>query len=235
MDYDETKFEMRETFGICGLPPLLWQKSDQGAFGKIVAKKPVDGPILDLASDTQFWLDLCQEKNVVVQAGGCMGMVPLYYSNIFKNVYTFEPDVDSYFCLQWNCNDALNVEHRNVGLGSVEETQTLVRIHPQNAGMHRVIDSKLLPPDLPSELTSQVKLVMIDSLGLRKCDLIHLDVELYELEALKGAVKTITRCYPVIVVETGQRLSPAHEFLTELGYTLHRQLRMDCVYLPPIN
>jgi hypothetical protein len=44
----------------------------------------------------------------------------------------------------------------------------------------------------------------IDDLALPRCDLIYLDVEGEELNALKGAMETIERCKPVIVYEARQ-------------------------------
>lgn len=47
-----------------------------------------------------------------------------------------------------------------------------------------------------------VKTLTIDSLNLPRCDLIKLDVEGMELEALDGAWITISRCRPAIMVES---------------------------------
>lgn len=229
VNYDTNKFEMRETYGICGLPPLLWLKSDLGAFGAVLDGKPIDGPIHDLHQDTKYWLDLVKDKGTVVQAGGCMGMYPYYYAGVFDHVYTFEPDTDNYFCLDYNCQQP-NIHKFNLGLGSKKETKVLARIAPNNAGMHRVVDASQIAPNAPKELISNVELINIDSLDLKRCDLIHLDIELYELEALIGAEKTIKEYHPVIVVETGGRPSPAHQYLSSLGYSLHRQCRMDAIY-----
>lgn len=230
---DENKYEIRQTFGICGLPDLVWQKSDHGAFGRVVAGRPVDGPILDLALDVPKWLALLQNKDVVVQAGGCMGMYPLFYSNIFKEVYTFEPDESNYYCLDKNC-DRPNIHKFNKGLGATSDNMKLVRVAPQNAGMHRVVSSNVIdnnPQPIPPELVSDVSMMTIDSLNLQKCDLLHLDVELYELEALIGAEETLRRCSPVVVVETGGRPSPADGYLQLQGYQLFTQLRMDAIYV----
>lgn len=232
MQYDETKYEIRKTFGICGLPDLVWQKQDQGAFGRIVAGRPVDGPILDLAADAGQWLALTEGRDTVVQAGGCMGMYPLYYSNLFKNVLTFEPDEENYYCLERNC-DRPNIHHEMAGLGATNEPMKLVKLNPVNAGMHRVVSEDVIKNNqqpIPEQLISNVKMLTIDSLNLHACDLIHLDVELYELEALIGAEETLDRFSPVVVVETGGRLSPADGWLYSKGYRMQKQLRMDAIY-----
>lgn len=50
--------------------------------------------------------------------------------------------------------------------------------------------------------TSTVKTIMIDGLGLERLDLLKIDVEGMEAEALQGAAETIGRCKPILFVET---------------------------------
>jgi FkbM family methyltransferase len=50
--------------------------------------------------------------------------------------------------------------------------------------------------------TSTVKTIMIDGLGLGRLDLLKIDIEGMEAEALQGAVETIRRCKPILFVET---------------------------------
>ena len=50
--------------------------------------------------------------------------------------------------------------------------------------------------------TSTVKTLAIDSLELKRLDLLKIDVEGMEGEVLDGAAATITRCKPVLFVET---------------------------------
>jgi FkbM family methyltransferase len=231
MSQHPDKFEVRETFGICNLPPLLWQKSDQGAWGKIVAKKPVDGPILDLASDAPQWMAATAGRRVVLQAGGNMGMYPRFYEDYFDKVITFEPDEDNFYCLDHNCQGD-KYEKYQKGLGAEEGTATLAVLNPINAGMHRVVEAEQLPENYPKQMLTEIEIATIDSLNLEDLDLLHLDVELYELAALQGGEETIKRCQPTIVVETGGRMSPAHAYLDSIGYRLATQLRMDAIYLP---
>lgn len=49
--------------------------------------------------------------------------------------------------------------------------------------------------------TSKVKQIMIDGLGLERLDLMKLDLEGMEAEALDGARETIERCKPILFVE----------------------------------
>lgn len=53
-----------------------------------------------------------------------------------------------------------------------------------------------------SKPTSTVKTIMIDGMGLERLDLLKIDVEGMEAEALQGAVDTIRRCKPILFVET---------------------------------
>tara|TARA_B110000211_G_scaffold120245_1_gene139047 strand:+ start:6361 stop:7098 length:738 start_codon:yes stop_codon:yes gene_type:complete len=232
MEYDNSKFEMRDCFGICDLPSLLWQKADQGAFGRIVAGKPVDGPILDLALDAPKWMELVSGRDVVVQAGGNQGMYPKYYAGLFKKVYTFEPDEDNYFCLDYNCQGT-QYHKQKVGLGESNTTMNLVQLNVNNTGMHRTVSDEVIKanPNIPTSCVTKVEMITLDSLNIEACDLLQLDVELYETEALVGAEETIKKYSPIIVVETGNRPSPADGYLNLLGYKMHSQLRMDAIYV----
>jgi FkbM family methyltransferase len=48
---------------------------------------------------------------------------------------------------------------------------------------------------------TEIRMLAIDSLGLARLDLIKIDVEGMEIEALEGARQIITRCLPIILVE----------------------------------
>jgi hypothetical protein len=72
-------------------------------------------------------------------------------------------------------------------------------------------------------ITSQF---LVDDLNLSRCDLIHLDIEGFELFALKGAINTINKCKPTIVIEYaeiwlnryGYNLAIIDNFLTCINY-----------------
>lgn len=129
----------------------------------------------------------CRGFDVAVQAGGNCGVWPAAMGTKFRLVYTFEPDPINFRCLCANApaenvfkfNSALGEHHRSVGLDR----------RPENIGAHQVDGAG----DIPT--------LRIDDLGLYACDLIYLDIEGYELPALRGAEDTIRRCQPVIAIE----------------------------------
>src|SRR5690606_31779742 len=60
---------------------------------------------------------------------------------------------------------------------------------PQNPGANRVMAGGTIP------------VMSLDSLQLKDVDLIQLDIEGYEMNALEGASNTIDRCRPVVCLE----------------------------------
>jgi len=69
--------------------------------------------------------------------------------------------------------------------------------------------------------TSHCKLITIDSLSLERCDLIKLDLEGMELDALQGASETLVRCRPILFVETIKSDKTAiSQVLRDAGYVV---------------
>lgn len=156
---------------------LLWPSSD------------VAGPAIMLggAADLEQVYPLCRGFDVAVQAGGHCGVWPRDLGVEFGAVYTFEPDPVNFHCLCANA-PAQNVFKFNAALGDKRGLVDLDR-RPANCGAHQVSGPGRIP------------VLMIDDLGLSSCDLIYLDIEGYELPALKGAHRTIQAFRPVIAVE----------------------------------
>ena len=152
------------------------------------------------------------EKRVVIQAGGNCGFYVKQYAQIFQMVYTFEPEPVNFYCLNLNVTEpnvlkfqgCLGEEHQCIGL------------------------SKFLPDVGSTHVGGQgsTPTFLIDDLKVTGCDLIHLDVEGYELKALKGAVETIKEYKPVIALECHDAWAERYnsnivlieEFLGSLGY-----------------
>lgn len=80
--------------------------------------------------------------------------------------------------------------------------------------------------------------VAIDDMGLTSCGLIKLDLEGGEMMALRGAVKTIKRFRPVLIVECKRRIALRYdetedapgEFLAKFGAREVRRHGIDRIY-----
>lgn len=154
----------------------------------------------------------CTHKRVVVQAGGNCGVYAQLYAQQFDAVYTFEPETVNFYCLTQNTMHDHNVHKIQSFLGrGTEHTQSMLNPADQqseaNSGMFTRDDQPGVIPVLA-----------IDQLGLTQCDLIHLDVEGGEPEALKGAEHTICTHQPMICVEWFQHRDTLTALLTEWGY-----------------
>jgi len=201
--------------GIEGISSLYWNSDDIHGFGI----KDKDGPIHDWQMSKDAIISSCTNYDVVVQAGGCMGMYPRFYCNYFEQVYTFEPNPTNFEVLSMNLTDKIEAKQCALGLGTEENVDVRLTNKTTNMGACSIIDEK----DPGQTLKGNIPVISIDSLNLHKCDLIHLDVEGYEPYCILGAINTIEKFKPVIVLETSVEIP---------GYTVGRQLRQNLLYLP---
>lgn len=193
---------------------FLWPRRDESLHGDI--------PTLAQLDDEVF--PLVKKKYVAVQAGGAMGMWAKRMAQVFNVVYTFEPTPDSFYCLNFNCPET-NIVAFNAALG--EEAGMVKMAFPEhrkrskegkdNLGGFRCFPGGFHPT------------IALDWLHLPGCDLLFLDLEGYELFALQGAIETIKRHRPVIVMEDkgcsnafGYAKGDVEKYLAaEAGYKTH--------------
>lgn len=175
----------------------IWPKLDIGAWGR-----RDDGPYYQYHLIRDSILSHLKSKTVCVQAGGCCGMYPRLWSNHFDRVYTFEPDPVNFYCLVNNCQRK-NIIKFNCAIGDVHKLGNIEQ-KVDNVGHQKFTDGGIIPT------------LMIDDLALDDCSFIQLDVEGYEDKALNGAVDTIRKYKPVIVVELNS--GRVKMFMNEMRY-----------------
>lgn len=185
----------------------------------------------DLAS-LETVLRLVPGRTAAVQAGGNLGIFPKRLAQVFTTVYTFEPAPELFKSLYHNAPER-NILRFQAALG---ETRGLVgtacvRREGKHAQAHEGITHVVPKGTIPT--------LRVDDLGLPVCDLLYLDVEGWELYALRGAVKTLTRCRPVVVVEINQNITivgltpeAVRAYLVAQGYRKVTQVLGDEVFMP---
>ncbi|MFO1183593.1 MAG: FkbM family methyltransferase [Bauldia sp.] len=174
----------------------------------------------------------CRGRALAVQAGGNVGVFAHRLAEHFARVVTFEPEAENYACLARNLAGLGNVDSVNAAVGDgSRDSASLIR-SPDNAGAHCLAAG--------GGEGERAALVALDNLKLTACDLIWLDIEGYELFALKGAAQTIARFAPVIVVEEkglgtqyGVRQGSVAAWLAERGYVLADRFGRDVLFEKP--
>jgi FkbM family methyltransferase len=194
---------------VSGQGPWVWISEDNGAW---------TGPKSDWEkSHLQYTKDHVTDWRICVQAGGNQGMYPRLLSSLFQHVYTFEPEPLNFHCLVQN-NQIDNVYKIQAALGAETGLAKVNKASMSNTGMHTV----------SIEGECHIPMFTIDSLKLPSCGLFQLDLEGYEIHALKGAIETIQRCKPVIQCENGN--NAIQEFLQQFGYQIVARSYADTFY-----
>jgi len=157
-----------------------------------------------------------------------------------RKVWAFEPNNENFRCANITLliNDIHNVELMNAGLGERVETLTMGTVDANGealGGGSRVVSQ---PSDSSKGLQS-VEIFPIDNVVPqdRHVSIVQLDVEGYEEKALRGAIKTIRRCLPILILEDwpGSNLVESKWFsenLSPLRYTAVDQIHGNIVLNP---
>ena len=174
-----------------------------------------------------------KKDNVFLDIGANIGYHSLFVASILKGsgkVYSFEPI--TYLCKQLqesvNLNNFTNLEVCNFGL-SENEGEHIINIRDGNIGGSSLLSFPKIDKFEVKE-TEKVVLKKLDSfLGeTYKVDVIKIDVEGYEYEALKGAFNILKNNHPVIFMEfspliyikdNAQKSYEIIYFLKNLGYS----------------
>lgn len=132
---------------------------------------------------------------VVVDGGANIGSHAVFYLRCVGpegTVIAFEPNHEAYHCLLNNCPGA--VCHQ-LALGSRYGIFRIV--HDKNYGGAYLVSGK-------EQSGYPVITVPLDEFGLKRLDFLKLDVEGFEVLALRGAESTIARCRPVMLIEVNE-------------------------------
>jgi len=193
--------------------------------------------IVDEFIDTTLAYIPKNNREVCIQAGACIGLWPIKYSNFFEKVITFEPLLETYNCAVENikrCN-VNNIDIFNRALGpntKVKMKYSKEKNLSRSYGAYHVV-----------EATDGMETMPIDDIPLngKRVSHIQLDVEGYELKALKSAQNVIKTFRPVIVIEQrslshlhtlGVKINSAKEWLeNEQGYIVKERIGNDFIMI----
>jgi len=170
-----------------------------------------------------------KNKKTCIQAGGNVGYYTKIYAGIFDTVYTFEPNPLNFFCLVKNVQDS-NVIKMQSCLGNTHQLVdiALPASHVKkgiNIGTYYISGKGKIPT------------MLIDDLNLDSCDLIHLDIEGFEVNAINGGLLTIKKFKPIICLEINSALqnfnysaNTVFDLMKSLNYKLVDQINEDYIF-----
>jgi FkbM family methyltransferase len=151
-----------------------------------------------------------------------------------SKIWAFEPNPENFRCAQVTAllnHAGPELAMFNAGVGETESTSALRwrnRAGRKLGGASRVVDEKA--SDDPERAVT-VRIVSLDDVipADRDVTIIQLDVEGYEARALRGALRTIERCRPVLVLETVPDDPRLLDRLHDLGYRTRRTVDLNTV------
>lgn len=158
---------------------------------------------------------------VAIDIGANIGCYSYAFSQVADYVFCFEPNYESFECLQHNLGSLKNTVLINTALSDKSMPYDVV-MDNDNIGMAYI---KTFESDKVCRYTTTIDLFF----EKHESDIlfIKIDVEGYELHVLKGGEQTINKFKPVMVIEindhTLKRTNTTREeifqWLTDHGYT----------------
>ncbi|GEM_PF-3948994 len=170
-----------------------------------------------------YWKDKFGSIENYVDLGANIGNHCVFAREVLgaKNLYAFEPYPSNYALLQKNCPGdttygvALGDSEKRIGMGMSSAGEIT------NAATNEIIPCYNMG-SLVVTAGDAVQQMTLDSYNIPQIDLMKIDVENYEVEAITGALETLKRTTPVIYIEHNsvESLSKTYALLKPLGYKI---------------
>jgi len=175
----------------------------------------------------------------VLDIGANIGYVTSWFACRWPRVTSFEPTLSTFECLVQNCSRP-HIRLHNLGISDVNG-ELCFAISDAKPDQNQIItDEHRLRKRWG---VTRIPVRRIDSFGFRTVDMIKIDVEGHEYQVVQGALRTIQRCRPAVMVEISyegklldHEISAQHKdtvrVIENLGYRVHWQLKHDWFLLP---
>jgi FkbM family methyltransferase len=143
----------------------------------------------------------------IVHAGTYFGDFLPGLSPAARTVYGFEPNSENFACAEWttvlNALQNVHLHHAALGASNSDRVMQVARDGEAFGGISHLVADAFVPEDRSGDFEA-ITLVRLDDALPSDSDIgiVQLDVEGFEEPALKGALKTIARCRPILILES---------------------------------
>lgn len=175
----------------------------------------------------------------VLDIGANIGYVTSWFACRWPRVTSFEPTPSTFECLVQNCSRP-HIRLHNLGISDING-ELCFAVSAAKPDQNQIItDEDRLRKRWG---VTRIPVRRIDSFVWRTVDMIKIDVEGHEYQVVQGALRTIQRCRPAIMIEISyegklldHEISAHHkdtiQVIEALGYQVYWQLKHDWFLLP---
>ena len=180
-----------------------------------------------------YAVKLCKHKRNVIDIGANIGIWAKDFCETFNHVYCFEPVTTTVECLHKNLEQYDNKTIYNIGLGDIEEIKS-IQVNSSGCGHSSITE---VWPENSNVRIEEINIHTLDSYNLTDINLIKMDIQGYEYNALLGAKQTLLDNNPILCLEYPARdkrennlLKKSDEFLTSINYKFIKRMANDVYY-----
>lgn len=154
----------------------------------------------------RLWKELCEQSDTIFDIGANTGVYGLLAksTNPTAEVYAFEPVKRVFEKLATNNSlNNFNIKCVNKAISNYDGTATIYDTAREHT--YSVTVNKNTNPDSEVSIPTQIETITLDTYikqeGIRKIDLMKIDVEKHEIEALEGFREHIKTFQPTMLIE----------------------------------
>jgi FkbM family methyltransferase len=183
-----------------------------------------DGRLLYQGHKYRKALSFCEDRSgAAVDVGAHVGLWSWQMAKDFARVEAFEPVSEHCDCWEANMRELSNARLHRVALGREPGTVTLRCRTPGSSGdtgVDPVAERSTLRASVDPDGGEPAPMIALDSLALDGVSFMKLDCEGYELRVLEGAIETLRRNRPVLVVEQKPQTGMTERYGFELWHVV---------------
>ncbi|QWE10886.1 FkbM family methyltransferase [Polynucleobacter sp. es-EL-1] len=163
--------------------------------------------------------NLIKDARVAIDVGANRGVYAFHLSKIFNEVIVFEPQ-------KWCIDIIKDAEIKNIKLFNygLSNTVGMTKIYTPLDPNKMPIDAFASLRPIENSIENIIPINRLDYYDFSNVDFIKIDVEGHEYEVLEGAIETLKRNKPLLLVEIEQRhqtrnIIEVFNFLSSIGYS----------------